>query len=135
MRVFKIILHSFILSVINIVSIIFGFGIYHYFMEYNQLVIQIPIAVVFSLIVFTAWIVILRYENILKLFPQGWLEFLLILLFSFAWLPLIFIPLHYITQGYLTSFGNIYMTWIFQIPTNIIIILIAYFIMSLGSKK
>lgn len=135
MRVFKVILHSFILAIVNVASIVFGFGIYHYFMQYNQLAIQAPIAVVFSIIIFTSWIVILKYKNIKKLFPQEWLEFLLILIFSFAWLPLIFIPLHYITQGYLTYFGNIYMMWIFQIPANIIIVLIAFLVMSKEPKK
>ncbi len=135
MKVFNIILHSFILAVINIVSVVFGFGIYHFLMEYNQLLVQIPIAVVFSVIVFTTWIVIIKYKNISKLFPEGWLRFLLIFLLSLAWSPLIFMPLHYITQGYLTSFGNIYMNWIFQMPTNMIIVLIAYFIIFPKSRK
>lgn len=135
MRVFKIILHSFSLAIVNVASIVFGFGIYHYFMRYNQLAVQAPIAVAFSIIIFTSWMVILKYKDIKKLYPQGWLEFLLILIFSFAWLPLIFVPLHYITQGYLTSFGNIYMMWIFQIPANIIIVLIAFLIMSKETKK
>jgi len=135
MKVFKIILHSFILAVINIIAVLFGFGVYHFFMEYNQLAVQIPVSAVFSIIVFTTWIVILKYKNISKLFPEGWLEFLLILLFSLAWLPLIFLPLHYITRGYITAFGNIYLNWIFQIPTSIVIVLIAYFIISSGSKK
>ena len=130
MKVFKIILHSFILAVINIISIIFGFGIYHFLMQYNQLAIQIPIAALFSIIVFTTWIVVIKYKNITKIFPEGWLQFLLILLFSLAWIPVIFVPLHYITPGYLTFYGNIYLNWVFQIPINIIIILIAYFIIS-----
>jgi len=135
MKVFKIILHSFILAVINIIAVLFGFGVYYFFMEYNQLAVQIPVSAVFSIIVFTTWIVILKYKNISKLFPEGWLEFLLILLFSLVWLPLIFLPLHYITRGYITVFGNIYLNWIFQIPTSVVIVLIAYFIISSGSKK
>jgi hypothetical protein len=128
MKVFKIILHSLILAIINIISIVFGFGIYHFLTRYNQLAIQVPIASVFSIIVFTSWIVIIKYRDISKIFPEGWLHFLLIFLFSLAWLPIIFVPLHYITQGYLTYFGNIYLNWIFQMPTNIVIVLIAYFI-------
>ena len=135
MKVFKIILHSLVLAIVNIVSIIFGFGIYHFFTRYNQLAIQVPIASLFSIIVFTTWVVIIKYRNISKIFPEGWLQFLLILLFSLAWIPVLFVPLHYITQGYLTSFGNIYLNWVFQIPTNIVIILIAYFIISPGAKK
>ncbi|OFW50895.1 MAG: hypothetical protein A2163_11195 [Actinobacteria bacterium RBG_13_35_12] len=135
MRVFKIILHSLILAAVNIVSIIFGFGIYHFFTRYNQMTIQVPIAAIFSIIVFTTWIVIIKYKNISKIFPEGWLQFLLVFLFSLAWILIIFVPLNYITQGYLTSFGNIYLNWIFQIPTNIVIILISYFIISSKPKK
>jgi len=135
MRVFTVILHSLILAVVNIVSIIFGFGIYHFFIRYNQMAIQVPIAAIFSIIVFTTWIVIIKYKNISKIFPEGWLQFLLVFLFSLAWILIIFVPLNYITQGYLTSFGYIYLNWIFQIPTNIVIILIAYFIISSKPKK
>ncbi len=130
MNIFKIVLHSFILATINIIGVVFGFGVYHFLIRYNQLLMQIPMAAVFSVIVFTTWIVILRYKNVLKLLPEGKLEFFLIFLFSMAWLPVIFIPLHYITQGYITSFGNIYINWLFQIPTNILIILITYLIIS-----
>jgi hypothetical protein len=97
--------------------------------------IQVPIAAIFSIIVFTTWIVIIKYKNISKIFPEGWLQFLLIFLFSLAWILIIFVPLNYITQGYLASFGNIYLNWIFQIPTNIVITLIAYFIISSKPKK
>jgi hypothetical protein len=128
MRVFRVIIHSFILSLTNLISIVFGFGVYHFFMSYNQLAVQIPVGAVFSIIVFTTWVVILKYKDIKVLLPDSKLEPFLIFLLSLAWLPIIFVPLHYITQGYLTSFGNIYMNWIFQIPVNFIIVLIFYFI-------
>ena len=54
------------------------------------MVIQVPIAVVFSIIVFTTWIVIIKYKNVTKIFPEGWVQFLLILLFSLAWIPIIY---------------------------------------------
>lgn len=135
MKVFKIILHSFVLAFINVVSVLFGFGIYHFLMDYNQLIVQIPVSAVFSVIVFTTWIVILKYKDVIKFLPESRIEFFLILLFSLTWLPVIFIPLHYLTRGYITFFGNIYMTWLFQIPVNIFIVLIAYLIISTGSNK
>jgi len=130
MKIFETILHGFILAAINIVGIVFGFGVYHFLIRYNQLLMQVPVAAVFSIIVFTTWIVILKYKNVTRLLPEGKLEFLLIFLFSMAWLPIIFVPLHYITQGYITSFGNVYVNWLFQIPVNILIVLIAYLIIS-----
>jgi len=133
MKVFRVILHSFILSLINLISIVFGFGVYHFFMSYNQLGIQIPVGAVFSIIVFTTWVVILKYKGVSRLLPESRIEIFLIFLLSLAWLPIIFVPLHFITQGYLTSFGNIYINWIFQVPVNLIIVIIFYFI--LFSKK
>jgi hypothetical protein len=130
MKIFNIVLNSFVLAVINIIGIVFGFGVYHFLIRYNQLLLQIPIASVFSIIIFTTWIVILKYKNVTRLLPGIKLEFLLIFLFSIVWLPLLFILLHYISGGYMTSFGNIYINWLFQIPTNIFIILIAYLIVS-----
>ncbi|OPL17506.1 MAG: hypothetical protein AVO38_00540 [delta proteobacterium ML8_D] len=135
MKVFRVILHSFILSMVNIISILFGFGVYHFFRDYNQLSIQVPVGAVFSIIVFTSWVVILKYKGVSWLLLESRLEPLLILLLSLAWLPVIFIPLHYLTQGYLTTFGNIYVHWIFQIPVNLIIVIIFYFIMFTGSTR
>ncbi len=129
MKVFRVILHSFILSLINLISIVFGFGVYHFFMSYNQLAIQIPVGAVFSIIVFTTWVVILKYKGVSRLLPESRIEIFLIFLLSLAWLPIIFVPLHFITQGYLTSFGNIYINWIFQVPVNLIIVIIFYFIL------
>ena len=135
MKIFKLVLHSFILAAVNIISVIFGFGIHRFLKQYNQLAVQIPTAVIFSIIVFTTWIVIIKYRNISKIFPEGWLQLLLIFLWSLTWLPVIFLPLHYITQGYLTSFGNIYWNWLFQIPTNMIAVFFAYLVMKPGPKK
>ncbi len=135
MKVFRVILHSFILSMVNIISILFGFGVYHFFMDYNQLSIQVPVGAVFSIIVFISWVIILKYKGVSWLLLESRLEPLLILLLSLAWLPVIFIPLHYLTQGYLTTFGNIYVHWIFQIPVNLIIVIIFYFIMFTGSTR
>ncbi len=135
MKILVIILHSIILALINLISIVFGFGIYHFFRKYDQLAIQVPIAVVFSIIVFITWIVILKSKKISRLFPEDWIQFLVIFLLSLAWAPVIFVPVHFISQGYLTSFGNIFWTWVFQIPTNIIILLLSYFIISPKKKK
>lgn len=39
---------------------------------------------------------------------------------------LIFVPLHYVSQGYLTSIGNILGIWFFQVPVNLLAILAAH---------
>lgn len=134
MKILIIILHSIILALINLISIVFGFGIYHFFRQYDQLAIQVPIAVVFSIIVFITWIVIIKSKKISRLFPEDWLQFLIIFILSLVWAPVIFMPVHFISQGYFTSFGNIFWTWVFQIPANFGILLISYFIISPKGK-
>jgi hypothetical protein len=44
---------------------------------------------------------------------------------AFLWMPVLFVPLHFTTQGYLTSFGNILSTWLFQLPFNLLALLVA----------
>ncbi len=128
MKILVIILHSIILALVNLISIVFGFGIYHFFRQHDQLAFQAPIAAAFSLIVFITWIVVIKSKMISRLFPEDWLQFLIIFILSFVWAPVIFVPIHFLTQGYLTSFGNIFWTWVFQIPTNIAVLLLSYFI-------
>ena len=135
MKILVIILHSIILAIVNLISILFGFGIYHFFRQYNQLMFQAPIAVVFSIIVFITWIVVIKSKKISRLFPEDWVQFLIIFILSIAWAPVIFVPLHFLTQGYLTSFGNIFWTWVFQIPTNIVVLLLSFFIIYPKGKK
>jgi len=39
---------------------------------------------------------------------------------SLLWAPLVFVPLHYFTQGYLTSIGNLLTLAVYQFPVNAI---------------
>lgn len=39
--------------------------------------------------------------------------------------PVVFIPMHYVTQGYLTAASNIVAIWIFQAPVNIVAAIVA----------
>jgi hypothetical protein len=45
---------------------------------------------------------------------------------SLAWGPVVFVPLHYFTQGYLTSVGNIAALIMFQVPVNAIAMLVVF---------
>ena len=124
MKVFRILLHSLVLAIVNLGSIIVGFYIYYILKPANQLAVQVPFAMIFSIIVFLLWSVLVRRLPIEHLPLQGRNEFRCTFLFALVWSPVIFVPLHYITQGYLTSFGNILGCWRFQIPTNLLAILV-----------
>jgi hypothetical protein len=38
---------------------------------------------------------------------------------------LLFVPVHYIAQGYLTSFGNMLLTWMSQVSFNLLALTVA----------
>jgi len=123
-KIIKIISHSLLLTFLNLGSIIFGFTIYHFLKPINQLIIQAPVASLSSIILFILWIICIRRFNIKTLIIDRWAELFWIFSISFIWIPAIFVPIHYITQGYLTSFSNILWVWVYQTPTNLVPILI-----------
>ncbi len=47
-------------------------------------------------------------------------------LLAFLWGPIVFTPLHYLGRGYLTSFANLTGLWLFQLPTNLLVLIAAW---------
>ncbi len=84
----------------------------------NQVWLQLPLAVVISVASFCAWILCLRVFRWTRLRPSEPNDFISTLAVSLVWAPLIFVPLHYFTQGYLSSIGNLIALAIYQIPVN-----------------
>lgn len=121
----KNIVHGFVLSLANLGSVIFGFAIYYLIKGPNQIIIQLPVAIVLSCIIFSTYLYI--YSKIKK--GKGKYistsDCLRIYIYSLLCAPVIFIPTHFCTQGYMTSFENIVAIWLFQAVTNIIVIYIS----------
>ena len=126
-RFLKIIIHAFVLTMVNIAAILVAFGIYKMvdnITPINQRALQTPLAMALSVAAFLTWIFIAnRYFNRLKLEGSG--EYMAVFFVALLWNPILFTVLHYLTQGYLTSFANILLLWIFQIPVNLVAVLIA----------
>jgi hypothetical protein len=123
MKILRVLLHSLVLTIINIGSILAGFGFYQLFKSYNQIAVQTLFAALFSIIAFLLWSLIIRRFSLGWLSLQGVKEFALTFLFALIWSPAIFVPLHYLGRGYLTSLGNIVGLWLFQIPANFLALL------------
>ena len=49
---------------------------------------------------------------------NGWGDCAAAVAASMLWHVVIFVPVHYVTQGYLTSFGNISAAWPLQLAAN-----------------
>lgn len=120
-----ILINSLILTIVNLGTILAGFVVYYISKSGNQIAIQVISACLLSLILFMFWHYIShRYFKRFEI--ESKLNLVAVYLFSLIWTPIIFTPIHYITQGYLTSWDNINGIWMFQVPTNALILLIYY---------
>ena len=118
MRPTRIILHGLLLLIANLTGVFAGFMAYHALSTRNQLETQLPIAIVISILLYLAWAV-LFWNLPLSIFRlRGIREYVLAGVCSLVWNPVVFVPLHYITQGYFTGMGNIVALAIFQAPVN-----------------
>jgi hypothetical protein len=129
----KYIFYGLLLSLVNLISIILGFVFYYLFKTPNQIEIQLPIAVLLSCLFFTMNVFLLIKSN--KEISMSVFSVIRIYLFSMLWTPVVFVPLHYMTQGYLTSIGNILYTWIFQATTNILVLAMTKLTLEMFSKN
>jgi hypothetical protein len=126
MRLFTILFHGLALTVVNVGAVLVGFAFYKMSGMPYQLAVQLPAAVLLSVVGFGLWYVPAARFAGERLRLHGRAAYVGTCVASFVWLPVLFVPLHYVTQGYLTSFANIYYTWLFQAPTNALALAAAY---------
>jgi len=128
MSLLRVCLHSVVLILTDLGSIIIAFGFYSilsFIVAVNQRVVQGSIAAIFCIIIFALGSLAVSRLPKIELTLQGSREMIWTYFAAFLWVSLIFIPLHYITQGYITSSGNIIAIWLFQIPVNLLALLIS----------
>jgi hypothetical protein len=119
MKTIRVALHSLVLVIADIAGIGGGaMAAFRILGVPNQVWLQVPIAVVLSLGCFWAWIFSLRVLRLRALLPVGAKELVACFAASILWAPLVFVPLHYFTQGYLTSIGNLFALPVYQVPVN-----------------
>ena len=119
MKIIRVGLHSLVLVIVDIAGIAGGaLAAYRILGVSNQVWLQLPIAVVLSVDCFCAWVLLLRILGLKGLKLVSSKEFMACLAISLLWAPLVFVPLHYFTQGYLTSLGNLVALALYQLPVN-----------------
>jgi hypothetical protein len=134
MTLLRVCLHSIVLTITDLGTIILAFGFYTMLrsrVDINQRVVQGSIAVIFCIIIFDLWSLAVTRLPTKTLSMQGSRELMWTYFAALLWVPVIFIPLHFITQGYITSFGNITAIWLFQIPVNLLALLVSKKILNL----
>jgi hypothetical protein len=120
-----VILHGLALSVITIFAILAGYAAYVALGLSEQVAIQVLVAGVLCVAAFALWSFVIHRLSCGKLSLRGLGELGLALVAALVWTPVLFVPLHLVTQGYLTSFGNILSTWLFQVPFNLLALVVA----------
>lgn len=126
MKVFRIVMHGLVLTVMDIAAIIVAFGLYKMINAPDQITFQGPAAALLAIGGFTLWSWLVK-----RFFPQGLTlidagEHAIVYLLAFIWAVVLFVPLHFITQGYLTTFSNIEVLWIFQVPVDLLALFAAF---------
>lgn len=120
MKLIRSIVHGLALAAVNIAASLVGFAAYKISGVGHQLAVQISVAVVISVAAFALWYYVARRVTSGRTALGSLGAYVSTYALAFAWFPALFVPLHYVTQRYLTSFANIYHMWLFQAPTNVL---------------
>lgn len=135
MKLFRILLHGLVLFVTNFIGIFAGLFVYNFVRPANQIAVQLPIAAIISIMLFLAWVLLIRRIHIMRsLVLCDVLGIFGAFIASLVWAPMIFVPLHYFTQGYLTEAGNLAAILLFQLPVNFIVVVVMAIILQNEAK-
>ena len=125
MRVGRAVLHGFVLAVITFVAMTAGFAVYNLVGLRNQIAVQVLTAGVVCVAAFAVWGFVVHRLSRGRFSLADLKELGVAYAAALLWTPVLFVPVHYVTQGYLTSFGNILSTWMFQVPFNLLALMVA----------
>lgn len=122
MKMIVWVFHSFLMTVFNLTSIIGGFCIFKAFKFSNQMIVQSFIAVIINIMILFVWYYVNNlYLKSLRIDLQTIKNLITVSLTGMLWTPFVFIPIHFVTQSYMTNFGNIIAIWIYQAVLCIIL--------------
>lgn len=119
MKTVRVGIHSLVLVLVDLIGIGGGaLAAYQITGVANQVQWQLPIAIVLSIGFFVAWILFFRVFDLRRMQLVGPKEHRVCWILSILFAPMVFVPLHYFTQGYLTRVGNLVALALYQLPVN-----------------
>ena len=124
-RLAVLLLHGVVLAAASLAAIVAGFAAWSLVRGVDQLLVQLPVAVVLTLAAFPAWLLAARHLLGTQSPPRSTRELALVLVVALLAGPLLLVPLHYVTQGYLTSPGNLLALLAFQGPVDLAAVALA----------
>ncbi len=127
--ILRILLHGFFLISANLFSLIVAFAIIQFFSTDTDKVIQSFIALIINVGIYIIVFKLMNgiQEEIMRI--DDFSMFAIIFLVSLSLLPAIFYPMHYLTQGYWSSFDNLLAMWPYQMIVNGLCLVINFFIL------
>lgn len=115
----SILFHAVVLAGINLGSILMAFVVYSLLQQPgSQVLIQGGLAAVASIAMYAALTWLLEKAGMVNWLMKDKHAYLMAYLLAFFAFAIIFVPLHYVTQGYLTGVENILVSWAFMAPVN-----------------
>lgn len=84
----------------------------------NQVWIQLPVALLVTLGSFFLWVRATRIRRLAALRLENPEDLAAGLFASIAWGVVLFVPIHFLAPGYVTSFGNIVARAVYQLVVN-----------------
>lgn len=119
------VVHAAVLALVNLVSIVIGFLVFALVRGGGQLAVQVPVAIVLTVVLFAGWT---RYSSMhgpRRIRFRGPRDGYWIFGLAPIWAAVVFVPLHFVTQGYPTAFSNLTALWSFQVFANLIAVTIS----------
>lgn len=133
MRLAALLLHGVVLALASLASILVGFAAWSLVRSVDQLLVQLPVAVVLTLVAFPAWLLAARRLRGPEILPGSARDALVVLGVALVAGPLLFVPLHQATQGYLTDAGNLLALLAFQGPVDLAALVLASILVRPGA--
>jgi hypothetical protein len=121
----RAIIHGFALAAITIGAIVVGFVFYKVVGLKDQIAVQTLVAGVVCVGVFALWGFFAHRVTRGGISLADLKELFIAYAAAFLWTPVLFVPLHFTTQGHMTSVGNILSVWMFQLPFNLLALMVA----------
>jgi hypothetical protein len=125
MKPLRIGLHSLVLTLADFAGILGGFAVFKT-LDFEQMLIQPPVAAAISILLFVVWYFLLRVWGGQRFLLPDLKEVLWVFVAGVALGGAVFVPLHYFTQGYLTDIMNVVMLALYQLPVNLIALCIVW---------
>ncbi len=129
MKTLRLLIHSLALALIDIGAVLAGFALYTLVRPAPQRTVQIPAATLITVGSFLLWSLAVRRWPGRRLSLKTSAELAGTWLLVLLWTPSLFVPLHYLGRGYLTSWANIWNLWLFQMPVNAAAVLVVWWVM------